>query len=159
MKQQPTPGAGCCSGGRYRAPVMAVSFHRGMLHGEVIVAGRLVLVLEDLPVELVGQSVDRGVHVRFDRLDMDVLAARVQVERMQLRERSGMPATSVATRRRERSVWSGCSVFLVVVVVDCCCWPCCVRFALTVCCCCVFLLCAFAVAFALFACVVCLKSC
>jgi hypothetical protein len=47
-----------------------------------IVAVRLplLLVLQHLAVELVRQHVDRGIHVGLDRLDVDVLAARVQVD-------------------------------------------------------------------------------
>ena len=37
----------------------------------------LLLVLEDLPVELVSQAVDGRIHVGVDAFDVDVLAAHV----------------------------------------------------------------------------------
>jgi len=40
--------------------------------------GDLLLVLQHLPVELVGEDVDRRVHVGFDALRVQVLAAHVQ---------------------------------------------------------------------------------
>src|SRR5437016_5512530 len=55
--------------------------HVALGPGAVMPAQReFLLVLDDLPVELVGERVDRGVHVRVDGLDMDVLAARMEVD-------------------------------------------------------------------------------
>ena len=42
-----------------------------------MVIDNLLLVLEDLAVEFVGQTVDGGVHVSVDAFDMNVLAANV----------------------------------------------------------------------------------
>ena len=53
----------------------------GARHGSVVraVVGQLFLVFQHLPVELVGERVDRRVHVGLDALGVEVLAAYVQV--------------------------------------------------------------------------------
>src|SRR2546427_11874152 len=43
-----------------------------------VVIGALFLVLLDAAIELVGEQVDRGVHVLFGRVRVDVVAAHVQ---------------------------------------------------------------------------------